>query len=68
MWIVQLRSAIDLRGLAGLGRALSNTGMTGKDKAYPEFAAALVRLAGEGKLPPVSSWEADRALASPLIT
>jgi len=53
---------------ARLARVLSVTGMTGKDKAYPEFAATVLRLAREGKLPSASSWEADRALASPLGT
>jgi len=51
----EARSAIDLRGLAGLARVLSVTGMTGKDKAYPEFAATVLRLARDGTLGPADS-------------
>jgi hypothetical protein len=51
----EARSAIDLRGLAGLARALSVTGMTGKEKAHPEFAATVLRLARDGTLGPADS-------------
>lgn len=52
----QARASADATTLKTLGRWLRETGLTGKGKGYPKFAAVLARLAKAGKLPADKWW------------